>query len=384
MNRSIIYLDNAASSWPKPNEVMSSMVSYMHESGANPGRGSHQLAIKASRELFETRKSIANLFRINNPNDIFFCLNTTQALNLAIKGFVKENDHVICSNVEHNSVRRPLEYLKSNKHVEITYVPTDLYGNINLSQIKDAIKPNTKLMVLNHSSNLLGSILPIGEIGEICSKFGIIFLVDAAQTAGSIPIDVKSMGIQMLAFPGHKGLLGPQGTGGLYVDPDIHIDPIFHGGTGSQSELIEQPTIRPECYEAGTQNVVGMVGLRKGIEYVMEETVAKIQENEWNKTQRIMDGLMAINGLTVLGPKFGEPRTGIVSFNLKNTDASEVSFILDHSFKIAVRSGLHCTPLAHESVGTLHSGAVRASVGVYTTGEEIDIFIEAIKQINVK
>ncbi|OPH53567.1 cysteine desulfurase [Paenibacillus ferrarius] len=378
----VMYFDQAASSWPKPPAVMTAMMACMEEYAANPGRGSHQMAVKASRALFETRKNLARLFGVKNPNDISFALNTTHALNQAIKGFVKPGDHVICTNIEHNSVRRPLEHLKATSQVELTYIHNDEYGDISLDELKRAFKSNTALVVVNHSSNLLGTIMPVGEIGELCRTHGAKLLVDAAQSAGILPIHVGSMNIDMLAFPGHKGLLGPQGTGGLYIHPDIDLDPLLHGGTGSQSEAIQQPTVRPDRYEAGTQNTVGIAGLNEGVKFVLAETVEKIHEKEWRQTQLLMEGLLGIQGVTVLGPQLGQNKTGIVSFNIDDADSSEVAFILDQSFQIAVRSGYHCSPLAHEAAGTLARGAVRASIGYFTTDHEVDVLIQAVKEIH--
>ena len=376
------YFDNAASSWPKPTEVMDAMTKCLLEYGANPGRGSHQMAVKASRALFETRKSLARLFGISNPNDICYTLNTTEALNLAIKGLLKEGDHVITTSVEHNSVRRPLEFLRRTKNIEISYIQTNNQGYVNPLNIRDAIRSNTKLVICSHSSNLLGTIVPLGEISEICKAKKLIFLVDAAQTAGTIPIDVQKMGIDMLAFPGHKGLLGPQGTGGLYIHPNLDLEPLLQGGTGSQSEAVEQPLVRPDRYESGTQNTVGIAGLNEGVKFVLHQTVEAIHTKEWKLTQRLMEGIQGVKGIQILGPNLGEDKTGIVSFVMQQIDASELAFILDQSFQIAVRSGFHCTPLAHQSAGTTETGAVRASVGFYTTGEEVNHFIQAIKEIS--
>ncbi|GGA06635.1 cysteine desulfurase [Paenibacillus marchantiophytorum] len=380
--KGVMYFDQAASSWPKPPAVMTAMMNCMEEFAANPGRGSHQMAVKASRVLFETRKHTAKLFGVKNPNDISFALNTTHALNQAIKGFVKPGDHVICTNIEHNSVRRPLEYLKATADVELTYIQNDQQGYIHLEELRKAFKPNTSLVVVSHSSNLLGTIMPVGEIGELCRSHGARLLIDAAQSAGILPIDVQGMNIDMLAFPGHKGLLGPQGTGGLYINPNLDLDPLLHGGTGSQSEAIQQPTVRPDRYEAGTQNTVGIAGLNEGVKFVLAETVEKIHEKEWRQTQMLMEGLLGIEGVTILGPSLGQNKTGIVSFNIQDADSSEVAFILDQSFQIAVRSGYHCTPLAHEAAGTLAKGAVRASIGYFTTDGEVDALIQAVKEIH--
>lgn len=376
------YFDHAASSWPKPSGVIEAMTKCLLEYGANPGRGSHQMAVKASRALFETRKSLARLFGISNPNDICYTMNTTEALNLAIKGLLKEGDHVVTTSVEHNSVRRPLEYLRRTKSIEITYVQANIQGYVEPLKIRDAIKSNTRLLICSHSSNLLGTIVPLVEIAEICKDKKILFLVDAAQTAGTIPIDVQKIGIDMLAFPGHKGLLGPQGTGGLYIHPGLDLEPILQGGTGSQSEAIEQPLVRPDRYEAGTQNTVGIVGLNEGVKCVLQQTVEAIHLKEWTLTQRLMEGIQEIKGIQILGPSLGEDKTGIVSFVMQQMDASELAFILDQSFQIAVRSGFHCTPLGHQTAGTMETGAVRASVGFYTTEDEIEHFIHAVKEIS--
>ena len=378
----IRYFDNAASSWPKPPAVSEAMAKAVREFAANPGRGSHQMAMLASRTLFETRKHIAQLFNIKNANDISFALNTTFALNQAILGFLRPGDHAITTGVEHNSVRRPLEYLRKTRNVAVTYVPADAKGRINLRELEQAINRRTTLIVCTHSSNLTGSILPIAEISAIAKKHGVKILVDAAQSAGVLPIDVERMGIDMLAFPGHKGLLGPQGTGGLYVHPDLQLEPIIFGGTGSQSEKTEQPTVRPDRYESGTQNTPGIAGLNEGVKFVLQQKVENIHRKEWEMTQRLMEGLLQINGIEILGPDLGEEKTGIVSFRLKGMDPSKLAFILDRDYRIAVRSGYHCAPLAHQSAGTLDFGAVRASLGVFTTDDDVEYFIAAVKEIN--
>ncbi|UUZ91312.1 aminotransferase class V-fold PLP-dependent enzyme [Paenibacillus sp. P25] len=376
-----IYLDHAATSWPKPPEVLEAMKVCMEQYAANPGRGSHRMAVQASRVLFEGRKRLARLFGIKNPNDIAYMQNTTMALNQAIKGFVKENQHIVCTAVEHNSVRRPLEYLKRTKNIEVTYVKTNAKGELSVDDVKEAIRSQTALVVCNHSSNLLGSILPVDKMGELCREKGIKLLVDAAQTAGTLDIDVEKLGIDMLAFPGHKGLLGPLGTGGLYIHPDLDLEPLLHGGTGSQSEAVDQPQVRPDRYESGTQNAVGIAGLSEGVKYILAETPGKIHRREWELTQRLMAGLMEIEGITMFGPDLGQNKTGIVSFNVGQADSSEIAFILDQSFDIAVRAGFHCTPLAHEMAGTLDRGAVRASVGAFTTEDEVDALIGAVREL---
>ncbi|WP_373230405.1 aminotransferase class V-fold PLP-dependent enzyme [Cohnella sp.] len=381
-NKSIIYLDNAATSWPKPPAVWEAMERNMRESAANPGRGSHAMAVKASRVLFEARKRLAKLFRIANPNDIAFTLNTTHALNLAIQGLLKPGDHVITTTLEHNSVRRPLEALKRKLGIEVTYVSTDVQGKVNIKEVEEAITSQTKLIAVTHSSNLLGSILPVEALGEIARRKGVKLLVDAAQSAGVLPIDVEAMGIDLLAFPGHKGLMGPQGTGGLYIHPNLELEPLMQGGTGSKSEAPEQPNVRPDRYEAGTQNTVGIAGLSEGVSYVLKETIQAIHEKEQALTFELMEGLQSIPGITLLGPAIGEERTAIVSFLLKGVDPSEMAFLLDQQFGIAVRAGFHCTPLGHETAGSFGTGAVRASPGYFTEKSEIVSMINAVSEIN--
>lgn len=382
IEKPVIYLDHAATSWPKPPEVMDAVMNAMRYDAANPGRGSHAMAVRASRILFDTRKQLAKLFNIRNPNDIAFASNTTMALNMAIKGFVKPGDHVIATSVEHNSVRRPLHYLEQQMKLEVTYIESDAAGRIRVEAIEAAIQSNTSLLIVNHSSNLLGTIVPVAEIGEIARKHGVKLLVDAAQSAGILPVDVQGMGIHMLAFPGHKGLLGPQGTGGLYIAPELELEPLLHGGTGSQSEAPHQPLVRPDRYEAGTQNTPGLAGLQAGVKHVLKETVERIYSHEWELAQRLMEGLLAIDDVHVLGPALGEARTGIVAFYMDGVDPSECSFILDQHYNIAVRAGFHCTPLAHAAAGTSTTGAVRASVGIFTTNGEVDACIQAVKEIS--
>ncbi|WP_422658970.1 aminotransferase class V-fold PLP-dependent enzyme [Paenibacillus sp. EC2-1] len=378
---SIIYLDHAATSWPKPPEVLEAMKQAMESAAANPGRGSHRMAVNASRVLYQTRRTLATLFKVNNPNDIALTGNTTEALNLAIKGYLAEGDHVIATMIEHNSVRRPLEYLKRTRGIQVDYISVDAYGQIDLKEVERSFNKRTKLVVCSHSSNLLGSILPVKEIGELAVRYGAVLLVDAAQSAGMLSIDVNDMNIGMLAFPGHKGLMGPQGTGGLYISPNLDLEPLMHGGTGSQSEAIEQPTVRPDRYEAGTPNTIGYAGLQAAVEKVLELKTDNIYSHEWELTQRMIEGLSSIRGIKILGPKLGQPRTGIVSFVVEERDASELAFKLDREYGIAVRAGFHCTPLAHMAVGTENTGAVRASVGVWTSKEDVDLMVEAMAKI---
>ncbi|HZG14976.1 MAG TPA: aminotransferase class V-fold PLP-dependent enzyme [Candidatus Bathyarchaeia archaeon] len=377
----ITYLDNAASSWPKPPGVKEAMAEAIDDYGANPGRGGHALAMKASKTIFRTRMQVSRLFGIKNPNDLFFYLNATQALNQAIKGFLRPGDHVISSSIEHNSVRRPLEYLRRTKQVDVTYVEPREDGLFYAEDFRAAKRAETRLIAVSHASNLTGLILPIVEIGEIAKEGEVAFLVDASQTAGILPIDVEKMNIAMLAFPGHKGLYGPQGTGALYVRSDLDLEPLIHGGTGSQSEAIEQPTTRPDRYESGTANTVGLAGLLAGVNFILETGVEKIHAHEWSLAKKTIQALQQIKGIEVYGPSAEIERVGVVSFNIHGADASEVSYILDQQYGIATRAGFHCTPLGHQTAGTEERGAVRASFGYFNTDEDVELLITAVTEI---
>lgn len=377
----LVYLDHAATSWPKPPEVAAAMMDALQHSGANAGRGNHALAIGTGRVMVRARSLLADLFSVSNSQDIAFTHNTTMGLNMAIKGTLQPGDHVISTMTEHNSVRRPLEYLRQTMGIEIDYLQVDRQGQVDLKELLRSFKLNTKMVICNHSSNLLGSILPIGEIGEIVRSRGAVFLVDAAQSAGSLDIDVQKMNIDLLAFPGHKGLLGPQGTGGVYISPQLDLEPLMLGGTGSQSENSSQPAVRPDRYEAGTQNAVGIAGLLAGVRKIKSLGLANIHHQEWQLTQTLMEGLSDIQGIRLLGPDLGAPRSGIVSFTLEGHDSADIAHRLDRDYNIAVRAGMHCTPLAHQSVETLESGAVRASVGPTTTKEEITKMLDAMVEL---
>ena len=378
----IIYLDNAASTWPKPPAVKDMMAEAIEDYAANPGRGGHTLAMKASKTVFRTRVQLSRLFGIQNPNNLFFYLNATQALNQAIKGFLKPGDHVISSSVEHNSVRRPIEFMRKTSQVEAAFIEPRDDHHFYVEDFSKAIRPNTRLLVVSHASNLTGVILPVAELGKLAKERGITFLVDASQSAGVLPIHVEEMHIDMLAFPGHKGLYGPQGTGGLYVHNDIDLVPLIHGGTGSQSEAIEQPTTRPDRYESGTVNTVGLAGLQAGVSFVMEKGVENIRQHEWDLVKQTIAQLQEIPGVQVYGPGIETERVGVVAFNVGEVDASEVSFILDQQYGIATRSGYHCTPLGHQTAGTEQRGAVRASFGIFNSSKDVKALIDAVKEIS--
>ncbi|MCF6095106.1 aminotransferase class V-fold PLP-dependent enzyme [Microaerobacter geothermalis] len=377
----MIYFDNAASTWPKPPEVEMAMMTCIREYAANPGRGGHQLSIRAGRTLFQCRNLLAKLFAVTNPNDISFFPNATGAINQGIQGLLQEGDHVITTMIEHNSVRRPLEYLSKLGKIELSYVEVALDGTVSLKELDTLIKPNTKLLVVSHASNLLGTIIPIGELGRWAKGKGIVFMVDASQSAGAISINVERDNIDLLAFPGHKGLYGPQGTGGLYIHPSLELTPLILGGTGSHSESIDQPKERPERFESGTPNTVGIAGLAAGVEFVLKTGVGQIWEHEQQLTQYCLSELINMDGITVYGPPPGVNRTAVISFNLEGLDPNELAFILDDYYGIAVRAGFHCTPLAHETAGTSQLGSVRISFSYFNTVEEVNRFIEVMKEI---
>lgn len=379
----MIYFDNAATTFPKPNEVYDSIMKAMKEYGANPGRAGHKLALRMGREVFETRELLAKLFNIDNPMNIIFTSNCTESLNIAIKGLLQKGDHVITTSMEHNSVLRPLFALQK-EGVELTIVKGDPMGRINPKDIEKSIKKNTKLIVTTHVSNLVGTIMPIETIGKIARDNGIYYLVDAAQSAGVYDIDVNKMNIDMLAFPGHKGLLGPQGTGGLYIRDGLIIKEIKQGGTGSVSESLEQPNMFPDRYESGTLNGPGIVGLGAGIKYILEKGIENIRKHEEELTQHFIEEALKIDKIKVYGPLNVKEQGSVVAINIGHEDSSEVSFLLDENYDIAVRSGLHCAPMAHRTIGTFEQGVVRFSFGPFNTHEEIELGIKALKEISLE
>ncbi len=380
--RPIIYLDHGATSWPKPPAVYEAVLHVLQYDAANPGRGSHRMAVKASRVLFDCRKVLGKLLNVRNPVDIAFTGNTTMALNMAIQGFLEIGDHVIATMTEHNSVWRPLEALKEALQLQVDYIPVDRQGQLDLQQLDKTFRSNTRLLICNHSSNLLGSILPAAELAEMAHRRGARILLDIAQSAGHIPVSLEEWKIDMAAFPGHKGLLGPQGTGGLYIAPDMELKPWIYGGTGSQSESSGQPAVRPDRYEPGTPNTPGIAGLAAGVRHVLEQSVTDIANQEQQLSHQMMEGLLSIPGVQVLGPELGRERTGIVSFIMEHQDPSQIAFRLDREFGIAVRAGMHCTPLAHQSAGTIGTGAVRASIGYGTTADQVQALIEAVQWLS--
>jgi len=375
-----VYFDNAATSYPKPPSVYEAINFTLQHVGANPGRGEHSLSQSANRIIFEARETIAEFFNIPNSRNIVFTSNGTEAINLALKGFLKPGDHGIISSMEHNSVVRPLNSLKKDG-VNVTIVQCDKEGKLNPDYVFKEIKENTRLIVLTHASNVTGTILPVEEIGEIAAKKGIPLLVDAAQTAGTIPIDVVRNSISLLACPGHKSLLGPQGTGFLYICEGFNLKPLIEGGTGSNSELSEQPDFLPDRFQSGTLNTPGIAGLKAGIEFINKKSIQTIKEHEDMLSKTFINKLKEINRVRIYGPLSIKEKTAVVSFNIKGKDSADIATALDEKYQIMVRVGLHCSPHAHKTIGTFPDGTIRVSFSIFNTVHEIDYFIDSLKVI---
>ncbi len=373
-----VYLDNAATSFPKPDCVWEAMRAYMQENGATSSRGAYKKAIEADRMVYEARKAIAQLFNCQRPSNVVFSLNITESLNLVLQGILRQGDHVITSSLEHNGVRRCLKTLERDRKIEITTIPCSSEGITDAENVRKAIKKNTKLIVFIHASNVVGTIQPIREIGKIAEEYDIPFLVDTAQTAGVYPIDIVEDHISLLAFTGHKGLLGPTGTGGLVINWQGDIRPLKSGGTGGDSDYPFQPDYLPNKFEAGTPNVAGIVGLGASVQYLLKETVEKIREEEKEIIQYAIEKIREIKGISLYGPQNAGLVTGAVSFNVQGVRPEEVGFWLNEECNIAVRTGLHCAPGIHDVIGTTGMGTVRIGIGYRTTKEEIDYLTEAL------
>ena len=376
----MIYFDNAATTFPKPEIVHETVLNHLKNSAANPGRSGHKMAFEAGKAIYEVRELLCQLFNISNPMQIVFTSNATDSLNLAIKGLLKTGDHVITTSMEHNSVLRPIKALEG-KGVTNTIVDCDEFGVLDPKKIIKEIRSNTKLIVLTHASNVTGTIMPIEEVGKIARENNICFLVDAAQTAGIYPIDVEKIGIDLLALPAHKGLLGIQGLGVLYIREGIEIDHFKEGGTGSKSEELMQPLFMPDRYESGTPNTPGIVALGAGIQFVLNEGLEKIRKREEFITEYFISKIKEIPQIKIYGAHHLGIQAAVVSINIGDEDSSEIGFLLDESFDIGVRSGLHCSPLAHKTIGTFEQGTIRFSFGYFTTEDEIDMAVEALKRI---
>jgi cysteine desulfurase family protein len=377
-----IYFDNAATSWPKPQSVPEAMAIFLRDQGANPGRSGHAPSIQAGRVVYEVRERAARLLGHDDPLSVVFTKNATEALNLALQGLLEPGDHVVTSLMEHNSVLRPLRFLE-DRGVVVTRVACASDGALDPDDVARAITARTRLVVLSHASNVVGTLCPIGAIGRLVAERGPLFCVDAAQTAGACDIDLRAMRVDLLAFTGHKSLYGPQGTGGLCIGERARgrLRPLLYGGTGSVSDSDGHPDFLPDCFEAGTLNAVGLAGLAAGLAFVEEQGVARIREREAALTARLIEGLREIPRVRLLGTGDARRQTAVVSFNLEGRACSEVAAALEERAAICCRAGLHCAPLAHRQLGTFPEGAVRFSLGLFNTEAEIAIALDALREL---
>lgn len=374
-----MYLDNAATSYPKPETVYEAVDHAMRKVGASPGRGGYRQSLEASRILFNAREEISGLFSISDSSRIIFTHNATGALNLGLHGSLFAGDHVITTSMEHNSLLRPL-YALQKKGIDLTIVSSGSDGVVSVEDISSALKPNTRMIAVTHVSNVCGAVQPVREISELSKSAGILFLLDAAQSAGHLPVSVDDLNIDLLAVPGHKGLMGPSGTGFLYVSPKISLMPVTQGGTGTNSTAKEQPLVFPDGFEAGTHNLPGISGLQAAIAFIREVGISVINNHEHSLLNQAELALKCIPGVTIYGPTNPLNRCSLLSFRAAGVDSALLAAELDHGFDIAVRAGLHCAPLAHQTLGTLPDGTLRISPGWFTTSEEIDFFSDAVVQ----
>ncbi|WP_312832269.1 aminotransferase class V-fold PLP-dependent enzyme [Sedimentibacter saalensis] len=377
----MIYLDNAATTYPKPKSVYKNVMDAMTKYGANPGRGSHAMAIEGARVIYETRELLAELFNLDDPMKVILTFNATDGLNMAIKGILRPGDHVVTTAMEHNSVLRPIKELE-NIGVENTIVSCSHEGKINVEDIEAAIKTNTRMVVTTHVSNLTGTIFPIEKIGEMCKRRNVLYLVDGSQSAGVLEIDMQKQHIDFLAVPGHKGLLGPQGTGALLINSDAEIKELKEGGTGSESSNPHQPNFYPDKLEAGTHNLPGIAGLNAGLKYILSKGTKSILSHEKNILETFINEMRKNPKIVIYGPEDINDRSGVVPVNIAGMDSSEVAYILDTEYNIAVRPGLHCAPLAHKTIGTENIGAVRFGIGPFTKRSDVIAAVKALNEIS--
>lgn len=376
----MIYLDNGATTFPKPKVVTDKIMECYLGYAGNPGRSGHKLAMKMDLEIYETREKICKLINGTEVLNVIFTFNATDSLNLAIKGVLEEGDHVITTSMEHNSVLRPLNQLRKDGKIELSIVYADDKGYIDPQKIFEALTPNTKMIVTTHMSNVFGTIVDIKAIGDFCKENNILYLVDASQSIGVLDIDVQEMNIDLLAFPGHKALFGPMGTGALYIKEGIIVKPLKEGGTGSYSHSIDQPDLYPDSLESGTPNGVGIIALGKGIDFINEVGLENIRNHEMSLKNHFIE-LLKDNEDVILYGTLDDRQGAVVSLNVKDMDSSEISYILSDEFDIYTRPGFHCAPLAHKTMGTEELGAIRFSFGYYNTLEEIDKTVEALLNI---
>jgi cysteine desulfurase family protein len=389
----MIYLDHAATSWPKPPQVLAAMHDFLTQAGGNPGRSGHRLSIAAGRVVYDAREAVAELFHAPDPLRVIFTLNATHAINLALHGLLRPGDRVVTSGIEHNAVMRPLRALAGDVPgtsevpgtcVELAVIPCHADGVLDLAAAERLITPGTRLVALNHASNVMGAILPVAQVAELARRAGALLLVDAAQTAGALPIDMAALGIDLLAFTGHKALLGPPGTGGLVIGERVDtasMAPLLRGGTGSRSEFEVQPEDCPDKFESGTPNGVGIAGLGAGIRVVLDHGLTAIRAHEIELTRLLVQGLVSIPGVTVYGPQDANQRTAVVSITVDGRRVSEFGLRLDEEHGVLSRVGLHCAPAAHRTIGTFPEGTVRLAAGLSTARPDVQRAIAAVAAI---
>ena len=379
-----VYLDNASTSFPKPKAVCDSIYNFLANIGGNSGRSNHTNALESNRYVFYTRENIALFFNFPKIENVIFTNNITSSLNILINGILKKGDHVITSSIEHNSVIRPLWNLKESNIIDLDITEANSLGIINVESIKALIKPNTKLIILTHASNVLGTIQPIKEIGKLCKENNIFFILDSAQSAGVLSVDFSELNLSALTFTGHKSLLGPQGIGGFIISDELNeiCLPFILGGTGSLSHALNQPDFLPDKFESGTLNIPGIVGLNEGLKFIRKEGLKTIYEHNSYLRKYLIEEISNIPNYKIYGDLSPEKGTTCISFSHDKLDISELSYILDSDFKISNRSGLHCSPLAHKTIGTYPNGTVRFSIGYFNTMEEIKYVIHSLNKIN--
>jgi len=376
----LVYLDNAATSWPKPPAVAEMMMRYLTDIGANPGRAGHRLAVAAGRLVLQTRERLAELFGVDDPFRVVFTQNVTEALNLALLGLLRPGDHVVTTSMEHNAMMRPLHHLAQNG-VELTVVPCRVDGALDPDEVARAVRPHTVLLAALHASNVVGTLLPVAELSRLTRERDILFLLDAAASAGQEPLDLERDGVDLLVFTGHKGLLGPTGTGGLVLGrrvPPGRLRPLIRGGTGSRSASHEQPDFLPDLYESGTLNVAGLAGLGASVGWLLEQGLDALRRRRWALVQSLLDGLQAIDGVTVYGTGDARRQTAAVSFNIAGLSPSTAGLRLDEEYGVLCRVGLHCAPAAHRTIGAFPDGTIRFAPGPFTTEAEIDRALQAV------
>lgn len=382
MSDRVIYLDNAATTFPKPREVLDRMIESYSRAGVSPGRGSYDLAVEAEDLVAQTRLKLAGFFGAPDPDRVVFASNATDALNLAIQGILGPGDHVVSTRLEHNSVLRPLHHLKERGWIDFDLVPFDSRGFVDPEDVARAIRSNTRLAIVSHASNVLGTVQPVQEIARVCGERGVPVLLDAAQSAGQIPIDMTIWSVSAVAFTGHKALMGPSGIGGLVCSPDLAIKAIRFGGTGVESRSPIHTQTFPHRLEAGTINLLGVIGLSAGLDYLEREGMARIRQREMGLLRRLREGLASLDKVILYTPVESERSVPLTICNVEGLNPMDVGAILDGDYNIAVRTGLHCAPLVHADLGIASTGAIRFSLGRFNTEEDIDATLRAMAEIS--